>query len=404
MSSGEQPAQPPRRELVFCHQCREEWYRDEHGLVCPRCMGDFVEIVEEAADPRLAGAGHDMPDLLDLDSEDENPYARGRVPRLNILPGIQIGISTMQPPGHSGGVPQTPTPGAEISDMVVRLFSSLLGDRQRGQHQHQGQQGEGHTDGAGQGQPQADGQTTSTTGGPTYHEHRIQFAAGPTVTTRVVRIERNSNPLGHAAGGPPITPRTERGEAASVEELNQFLQSIMQDNNPTNDPIAELFARIFQHPPGANGDYVYSQTELDRVITELMEQHQGNAPPPAPKEVLEKLPKVKVEEQRVIDGEDCAVCKDELIIGEEVVQLPCKHVYHELCVKKWLEVHDTCPVCRRSTTTQEETEKKPEAPAPSGGSSDSRNGQASPNSLPIPGGWPGFLSAFGGSSRTNSSS
>jgi E3 ubiquitin-protein ligase RNF115/126 len=113
----------------------------------------------------------------------------------------------------------------------------------------------------------------------------------------------------------------------------------MQDNG-ANDPLAELFARIFQHPPGATGDYVYSQTELDRVITELMEQHQGNAPPPAPKEVLENLPKVKVDEQRVIDGEDCAVCKDDLIVGEEVVQLPCKHVYHELCVKKWLEAHD----------------------------------------------------------------
>lgn len=365
-------------------------------------MGDFVEIVEDAADHTTTGADHGMPDLLDIDSDDENPFAHGRGPRFNILPGFQIGISAMQPPGYGGGVPQTPTPGSEVSEILVRLFSSLLGDRARGLQQQQGQQGEGQTDGAEQGQPQADGQTTtSTTGGPTFHEHRFQFTAGPTVTTRVVRIERNSNPLGQAAGGPPMTPRTERGEAASVEELQQFLQSIMQDNNPTNDPIAELFARIFQHPPGTTGDYVYSQTELDRVITELMEQHQGNAPPPAPKEVLEKLPKVKVEEQRVIDGEDCAVCKDELIIGEEVVQLPCKHVYHELCVKKWLEVHDTCPVCRRSTTTHEETEKKPEAPAPSG---DSRDGHSSPNSLPIPGGWPGFFSAFGGGSRTNSSS
>ena len=34
-----------QRELVLCHQCQDEWYRDEHGLVCPSCGSDFVEIV-----------------------------------------------------------------------------------------------------------------------------------------------------------------------------------------------------------------------------------------------------------------------------------------------------------------------------------------------------------------------
>ena len=38
---------PAERELVYCHACTEEWYRDEHGLVCPRstCGSDAVEIV-----------------------------------------------------------------------------------------------------------------------------------------------------------------------------------------------------------------------------------------------------------------------------------------------------------------------------------------------------------------------
>lgn len=78
--------------------------------------------------------------------------------------------------------------------------------------------------------------------------------------------------------------------------------------------------------PGARGDYVYSNAQLDRVISELMEQHQGNAPPPAPAEVLNNLPKIKVDAKRVMEGEDCTVCKEELNIEEEVAQLPCKHV------------------------------------------------------------------------------
>ena len=36
---------PQQRELVYCHECQDEWFRDDSGLVCPTCGSDFVEIV-----------------------------------------------------------------------------------------------------------------------------------------------------------------------------------------------------------------------------------------------------------------------------------------------------------------------------------------------------------------------
>jgi len=33
------------RELVFCHACENEWIREQHGLQCPQCHSDVVEIV-----------------------------------------------------------------------------------------------------------------------------------------------------------------------------------------------------------------------------------------------------------------------------------------------------------------------------------------------------------------------
>lgn len=85
---------------------------------------------------------------------------------------------------------------------------------------------------------------------------------------------------------------------------------------------------------------MYSQADLDRVISQLMEQHQGNAPPPADKEIIESLPKVKVTDQMVKDGQDCAVCKEDLVVNEEIRKLPCNHMYHFECVSRWLEAHD----------------------------------------------------------------
>ena len=45
-------------------------------------------------------------------------------------------------------------------------------------------------------------------------------------------------------------------------------------------------------------------------------------------------------------GEACTVCHDEFAAGAEVVQLPCRHCFHDTCIRPWLEGHNTCPVCR----------------------------------------------------------
>lgn len=36
------------REVVFCHACSHEWYRDQHGLICPQCDGEIIEIVSSS--------------------------------------------------------------------------------------------------------------------------------------------------------------------------------------------------------------------------------------------------------------------------------------------------------------------------------------------------------------------
>lgn len=47
--------------------------------------------------------------------------------------------------------------------------------------------------------------------------------------------------------------------------------------------------------------------------------------------------------------QDCAICMDVLkTTGDEVQtkELPCDHMFHRRCVKKWLKNHGTCPLCR----------------------------------------------------------
>ena len=47
----------------------------------------------------------------------------------------------------------------------------------------------------------------------------------------------------------------------------------------------------------------------------------------------------------------CAVCLQEFQAEELAVQLPCKHLFHEGCVRTWLKKQHTCPTCREPLAT-----------------------------------------------------
>ncbi|KAH7314458.1 hypothetical protein KP509_21G003900 [Ceratopteris richardii] len=49
---------------------------------------------------------------------------------------------------------------------------------------------------------------------------------------------------------------------------------------------------------------------------------------------------------------DCVVCLNDFEEGEPLCQLPrCKHVFHKDCINMWLFSHRTCPLCRRTVTS-----------------------------------------------------
>ena len=104
-----------------------------------------------------------------------------------------------------------------------------------------------------------------------------------------------------------------------------------------------------------HGDAVYSQEELDRVISQLVEQNtNGSAPPPASQNAIQNLPKKKVDQEMLgSEGKaECSICMDPVELGTEVTVLPCKHWFHYNCIELWLNQHNTCPHCRRGIEAQ----------------------------------------------------
>ena len=49
------------------------------------------------------------------------------------------------------------------------------------------------------------------------------------------------------------------------------------------------------------------------------------------------------------EGEECAVCLCKIEAGEEIRELRCDHLFHRVCLDRWLQYkRATCPLCRGS--------------------------------------------------------
>lgn len=72
---------------------------------------------------------------------------------------------------------------------------------------------------------------------------------------------------------------------------------------------------------------------------------------PASRAAVEALPEVAPSEEEASSG--CAVCKDGVATGQLVVRLPCKHFFHGDCIRPWLAIRNTCPVCRYELPTSD---------------------------------------------------
>ncbi|WJX71819.1 RING-type E3 ubiquitin transferase [Trifolium repens] len=120
--------------------------------------------------------------------------------------------------------------------------------------------------------------------------------------------------------------------------------------NDADDP-----ARQFRFPGNANpGDYFFGPG-LEDLIQQLAENDPNRrGTPPASKSAVEKLPVIEVTEELLeSDSSQCAVCKDTFALGEKAKQMPCKHIYHTDCILPWLELHNSCPVCRHELPTDD---------------------------------------------------
>lgn len=66
---------------------------------------------------------------------------------------------------------------------------------------------------------------------------------------------------------------------------------------------------------------------------------------------INSLPEVHVSESSEID-DVCAICYQEFRTSARVT--PCHHYFHALCLRKWLYIQDTCPMCHQKVYIEDD--------------------------------------------------
>lgn len=365
----------------FCHGCNHRFADSTSSStedpVCPQCGSDFVERVEQEEErttgggetatsvplatassttitisgsrPRGAGtadAGGETPMELAEDPEPEIIGPR-EIPRRRPAPTTIRGSPPETSQRHQTDIGAMRGPfvrirgprGQPLAQMIHQHIENLM-NPQRAAHQRSH---EDHTD---------DGEDDTL---PPSRRHR-QHSSPP----------REGEEGSQGAG--------EAGEDTSATDLNfavglpWYLMLHGRDHARRSQPQARGQPRP-QHPQmprfgvplvigfnsgpvhGSPSDYAWGPQGLDDIISQMLANLEDSGPPPAKEEKIAELPKIVATKEDLALCAECSVCKEQFTVGEELLKMPCTHLYHNDCIIPWLKLHDTCPTCRYHLNT-----------------------------------------------------
>mmetsp|Transcript_66540 Transcript_66540/g.124132 ORF Transcript_66540/g.124132 Transcript_66540/m.124132 type:complete len:344 (+) Transcript_66540:94-1125(+) len=116
--------------------------------------------------------------------------------------------------------------------------------------------------------------------------------------------------------------------------------------------------------PGQMQDFFQQQQEFFQQQAAAHQQYQPRpqAPPQqkgtpgTSRATLANLARISVKKDDIDANEsnECTMCLEELVIGQQAIRLPCDHLFHDCCgLVDWLKKSNECPVCRFELPTDD---------------------------------------------------
>jgi len=144
--------------------------------------------------------------------------------------------------------------------------------------------------------------------------------------------------------------------SSSVNTRNSLFNMVMLSRSNRPRTTSSLLDMIFNLLRERNTE----ENSMENIINYIMQNdpnRYGN--PPASKNAVETLEKIIVNEENLNEigkegcCDNCSVCKDIFEITQQILKLPCKHIFHDDCIMPWLKERNSCPTCRYELATDD---------------------------------------------------
>ena len=139
----------------------------------------------------------------------------------------------------------------------------------------------------------------------------------------------------------PLANRVNQSHVSESFFMPEFIQFGSTNNNTFRDNFSSNF----------RSNIMDNSFLLDILQQIQNQQNQGEARPTS-SSALNKLKVFKLdkshckEEKGKLEVPNCIVCMTDIELGSDTLLIPCGHMFHDKCIRIWLEKHNTCPVCR----------------------------------------------------------
>ena len=63
---------------------------------------------------------------------------------------------------------------------------------------------------------------------------------------------------------------------------------------------------------------------------------------------INKIPETTIKSIKNLseDKKKCLICLEKFVKGDKSIALPCIHIFHSECIKKWMKKKNCCPLCK----------------------------------------------------------
>ncbi|KAG5580652.1 hypothetical protein AABB24_017146 [Solanum stoloniferum] len=157
---------------------------------------------------------------------------------------------------------------------------------------------------------------------------------------------------------PPNNPRCPHCHSDFLEHMDSITPTILPQFPNHPNPTSDIETPTTFTPSDDN--FLLNSPYLHRLIRHLTTTNDAPTPNPhnnsASRSAVAALELLQITSSMLENDPviPCAVCKDQFLLDMQVKMLPCKHMYHSDCILPWLEMNNSCPVCRFQLPTEED--------------------------------------------------